>query len=328
MKNAIQLSVIVPTIGRPEYFSATLQSLLNQTTRDFELLVSDNFADPPVEITQDGRIQHLRLEQRLSFSTHFNFCIESAQGNWCVFVSDDDLVAPNFVELILEAIRLFPTASLIFPLQERMDAQDFATPPSPQPLFDERESFRFIDSVMKGKQPNFMTAVSMVGKRKDILEVGGFPDYPKGLHADNCLWTKLAKRGSSVILPVCMRYRVYSDSVGLSASHKELLDATYSFETHLRTDVLDTSDSKESALYKTWVDANSGCLVSRWRQSRNRSESVINDAVIVFRMLVRFLRKGDIKNIRLMLMSFPGYLRTRLKRLKLRLFGAHEQRLS
>ena len=84
------LSVLICTIqGRETLFSRLLQLLNNQAHPDVEIL----FEKDNKEITTG--------EKR-------NILLERASGEYCCFVDDDDLVCPNYVSRILDAVQTRP----------------------------------------------------------------------------------------------------------------------------------------------------------------------------------------------------------------------------
>ena len=75
------VTVIVPTIGRPDYIIDTLRSLLLQSYSPLRILISDNApAAATAQLLEQAGISDVRLRivtraQRLDFSTHMNVCI-------------------------------------------------------------------------------------------------------------------------------------------------------------------------------------------------------------------------------------------------------------
>jgi glycosyltransferase involved in cell wall biosynthesis len=267
MATSAKLSVIVPTIGRPKYITATISSLANQTRQDFRLVISDNASTPcftelNVPLRRFNSLQLIRHDVRKSFSSHFNACIQSCETEWCVFVSDDDIVAPNFVETALTAIESFPDMAVFFPGQKQIDAEWEAEMPSLPETLSHWNGNAFIEAVLSGSVPNVLTAVSMVARRDQLLKAGGFPGYPAGAHSDSYLWAYLSQLGSTVLSQVTMGYRVYSASVGLSMPFKDLLEATNCFEGDLKRLLRGTGSGDE--LLQKWIFSNSACLTNRW----------------------------------------------------------------
>lgn len=99
------VSVIIPIYNAEPYLCRCLDSVLNSTYRNFEvILVNDGSTDGSLGICQeyaskDSRI-HLISQQNKGVSAARNRALEECHGEWAVFVDADDMIAPNFLGLI------------------------------------------------------------------------------------------------------------------------------------------------------------------------------------------------------------------------------------
>lgn len=104
------ISVIVPVYNVEKYLPQCIESILNQTCRDFELLlINDGSTDGSLEIceryrAQDERIRVFTQENR-GVSVARNRGIELSTGTYLCFVDADDLVHPRYLEILLDGIR-------------------------------------------------------------------------------------------------------------------------------------------------------------------------------------------------------------------------------
>ncbi|MBQ7628766.1 MAG: glycosyltransferase family 2 protein, partial [Selenomonadaceae bacterium] len=70
------VTVIIPTFNRPKYFKLALESALNQTYRNIEVVVSDNSTEDDTEnLMQD----YIKNDSRIKYFRHKNF---TANDNW------------------------------------------------------------------------------------------------------------------------------------------------------------------------------------------------------------------------------------------------------
>ena len=106
------VSVIVPTYRRPHLLPRALNSLLNQTFTDFELIVvDDGSGDETAEVVAgfvDPRLRYICLETNGGVANARNQAVERAQGEWLVFVDDDDRVEPTFLAELVDLISHAP----------------------------------------------------------------------------------------------------------------------------------------------------------------------------------------------------------------------------
>lgn len=106
-------SVMVPTRNRARLLPYALQSVLDQSFRDFELIVSNNSSsDDTEEIAQNmgaGQIRYFRTDKRLPMHESLEFALGKTSGEWIVYLADDDALYPNALQKIYEVIQQRPT---------------------------------------------------------------------------------------------------------------------------------------------------------------------------------------------------------------------------
>ena len=101
------ISVIVPVYRVEKYLPACIDSILNQTFTDFELiLVDDGSPDRCPEICdetakRDARVRVIHQANQ-GLSAARNAGIEAARGAWLSFVDSDDYIAPQFYEKLYQ----------------------------------------------------------------------------------------------------------------------------------------------------------------------------------------------------------------------------------
>lgn len=110
----MDLSVIIPTFRRPEALLRTLDSLQAQTLGGFEILVTDNAADPAVaravqSFNRTARTPAAyRAEPRLGVHFARNGSAARARGSLLLFTDDDMTFEPAWVEGYARVFRDHP----------------------------------------------------------------------------------------------------------------------------------------------------------------------------------------------------------------------------
>lgn len=116
------ISICIPTYRRPELLGDAIQSVLNQLTdTPYEVVIVDNEQDTVWSSKVDQllrglhspKIRLFRNNENLGMFGNWNRCLELAQGKWVSILNDDDLLAPNFINTVLELIHQYPDARLI-----------------------------------------------------------------------------------------------------------------------------------------------------------------------------------------------------------------------
>ncbi|MBO3459834.1 glycosyltransferase family 2 protein [Aetokthonos hydrillicola Thurmond2011] len=111
------VSVIIPVYRVEKYIAATVESVLAQTYKNFELLiVDDGSPDKSIEICQqfaDNRIKIIRQENGGVCAAR-NTGIRNAQGEYLAFLDGDDLWSPEKLEKHVEHLENSPLVGLSF----------------------------------------------------------------------------------------------------------------------------------------------------------------------------------------------------------------------
>ena len=106
------ITVIIPFYDSADYIADTIESILNQTYRLFELfLIDDGSSDFSYKICQyyqnrDSRIRLLKNESK-GVSSARNKALREAEGEYIIFCDADDLYSPNAFELLLTSMIAF-----------------------------------------------------------------------------------------------------------------------------------------------------------------------------------------------------------------------------
>ncbi len=105
-RSDILVTVGIPTYNRADSFlKQALESVLNQSYRNLEIIVSDNCSTdntgPLVLGYNDKRIRYVRQEKNIGAIPNMNFCLQEARGTYFLMLHDDDLIDPDFVETCL-----------------------------------------------------------------------------------------------------------------------------------------------------------------------------------------------------------------------------------
>jgi len=104
-----KVSVIIPTYNRPELLQRAVYSVLNQTFKDFELIIIDDHSDiaPNLVLPQgENRVVPVRLPHNTKIQgIPKNVGIMLARGDYIAYLDDDNVYFPNHIEVLYEAIK-------------------------------------------------------------------------------------------------------------------------------------------------------------------------------------------------------------------------------
>ena len=122
----LKLSVIVPIYQVEDYLPRCLDSILNQTFHDFELiLVNDGTKDNCPRIMEeyaakDSRIKQIH-KQNGGLSSARNAGLEIARGTYISFIDSDDFIAPELFEDALAAAQRADADLVLWNYQKTYD---------------------------------------------------------------------------------------------------------------------------------------------------------------------------------------------------------------
>ncbi len=105
----LKFSILVPAYEtEPVYMKELVESCLNQTYGNWELIISDGSEDDMVEKTlsqySDSRIKYVKLESNGGISENTNKAIGIATGDYCGLLDHDDMLTPDALYEMAHAI--------------------------------------------------------------------------------------------------------------------------------------------------------------------------------------------------------------------------------
>lgn len=97
---------MVPTRNRTSLLRESLDSILNQTYQNIEIIISDNCpntneTEEYTKTINDDRISYIRQKNLIPMSEHWNDLVNRANGDYICIYHDDDIYTENIVETSL-----------------------------------------------------------------------------------------------------------------------------------------------------------------------------------------------------------------------------------
>lgn len=191
------VSVCLLTYNRARQLSRSIESLLTQTHRDFELIINDDNSPDDTEAIcreferRDPRVRYCRNSTNLRYAGNQNAAIERARSDYVAIVHDGDVYRPDLIEKWVKALVENPSAALVFNDLDAMDLEGRVvtrfTHPYP-PLVHGRSLA--IEMVQRPDSPIF--GIVMV-RKACVEEVGPF-DLRLPTLADVDMWLRLLIR--------------------------------------------------------------------------------------------------------------------------------------
>jgi glycosyltransferase involved in cell wall biosynthesis len=116
---ARSVSICVPTYNRPELVREAVESALNQTYADIEVVVSDDSPDDRTEhaltdLIGARQIRYVRNKAALRQARNVNQLFDLANGEFLVLLHDDDLLLPDAVSALVDCFVVDPAITAAF----------------------------------------------------------------------------------------------------------------------------------------------------------------------------------------------------------------------
>lgn len=135
------VSIIIPVYNTGDYLKPCLDSVLQQTYTNLEILIIDDHSSDPntIEIlkhyaAQDSRIKLILSEENTGCGGCRNKAVAICQGTYLTFLDSDDHLSLDYVERMVAAIKQYHTDFVL------CHSLNFALPGT-QVSFDEKELF-------------------------------------------------------------------------------------------------------------------------------------------------------------------------------------------
>jgi glycosyltransferase involved in cell wall biosynthesis len=122
-----RVSLGLPVFNGEKYLAETLDAILAQTYRNFELIISDNASTDGTEAicraysANDGRIHYHRNETNLGLSKNYGRVFELSSGEYFKWVTYDDLLAPEYLDSCVEVLDSDPSVVVVHSKSYRID---------------------------------------------------------------------------------------------------------------------------------------------------------------------------------------------------------------
>jgi len=105
-----RVSIGLPVYNGENYLEEAIDSILAQTYKDFELIISDNAStDRTPDICQayankDPRIRYYRNEKNIGAAVNFNRVFELSSSEYFKWAAHDDIIAPDYISECIEIL--------------------------------------------------------------------------------------------------------------------------------------------------------------------------------------------------------------------------------
>jgi len=207
MEQMPDVSIGLPVYNGERFLREAIDSLLNQSFADFELIISDNASTDSTEmicrdyVKRDVRVRYCRQSENMGAAANFNFVFEEAKGRYFKWASHDDLMDETYIERSVSALDSNPSAVLCFAKVIIIDEKG-----------EKCENYKNVrDFCVKNTEERFKALVYLhkcyeifgvirASSLSNTSLIGGYS------HGDGVLLAHLGLKGEFIELPNCYFY--------------------------------------------------------------------------------------------------------------------------
>jgi len=218
-KNEPLISVIIPLYNAEKYIAETIQSVINQTYTNWELLVVDDCStDTSRDIvreyeSKDNRIKLIESESNFGGPARpRNIGLENVKGEYIAFLDADDVWLPQKLDKQLKFLRANPNMDICHTLANVINENS-----EPQGFFDNQKAYNKLKPFIS--QKNILFYMNNININSTLMRSNSELKFEedKNLIAveDWNLWIKLIKNEKKVVLlnEKLLNYRIHNASI-------------------------------------------------------------------------------------------------------------------
>ncbi len=124
------ISIILPTYNGSRFIKKSLDSIINQTYENWELIIVDDCSVDETPniikeyVKKDKRIKSIRNEINQKLPASLNIGFREAKGDYLTWTSDDNFYEPNAIEKMLEVLENNPKSDFVYANMYLIDEED------------------------------------------------------------------------------------------------------------------------------------------------------------------------------------------------------------
>lgn len=243
------------TIAIPAYkdvfFREAIESVINQTCKDWELIILNDFSPENIEkIAQEyiteSRIRYYKNEKNVgayNLVDNWNRCLELAQGEFLICMGDDDVLREDCLEVYQKYISQYPDYDIYHAATELIDEKsEFFRYQESRPLTESVYSMVWHRLTRKRDQyvGDFLYKVSHLRSK------GGFYKLPLAWGSDDITAYRCAMHRGIVNIPdYIFKYRVNRYTISMSGYTLEKIQASYLKCGWIRENIVNSKPSSD-----------------------------------------------------------------------------------
>ncbi|MBR3510480.1 MAG: glycosyltransferase family 2 protein [Alphaproteobacteria bacterium] len=221
MSKTPKISVLMSAYNTEKYIAESIESILNQTFKDFEfIIINDGSTDKTAQIIkkyakQDKRIKFIDCKKNAGLIAALNKGLELCRGKYIARMDADDISVPTRFEKQIKYMEKHPECGVLGGLHEK-----FGDGIKNMVIYRYQPKVKMLDFLLHGNLVSHPTVLI----RKEILTKNNIKYDSNCPYAEDfAFWTEIVKHTEIHNLQeVLLKYRWHKENVSLV--HKKIQD--------------------------------------------------------------------------------------------------------
>ncbi len=216
MKNP-KISVCIPSYNHEKYIGKTIESILNQTYKNFEIIISDdNSKDNSENIIKsykDQRINFYKNNANIGPALNSNKFIELSNCDYILILPSDDVLLKNALEIYLKEIESDNNADVLFCWCQTIDENDNEIDSYNMTIANQiRDKNKLLNELFY--EQNFLMGPGVFIKKKLFDLIGNYNENLLQVQ-DLELWVRILTSGYriNIVNEKLIKYRIHNENL-------------------------------------------------------------------------------------------------------------------
>ena len=161
MLNSQKVSVIIPVYNSEKFLKETLESVIHQTSSDVEIIaINDGSTDNSLEILKKYENKITIINQKnMGLAEAVNTGIKKMSGHWLKWLSPDDILYPDAIEILVEQAKKLPENTILYSNWTMIDEKGKKLRDFYESNYNELSNFDYNVRLLDGQQINVNTTL-------------------------------------------------------------------------------------------------------------------------------------------------------------------------
>ena len=161
MLNSQKVSVIIPVYNSEKFLKESLESVIHQTYSDVEIIaINDGSTDNSLEILKKYENKITIINQKnMGLAEAVNAGIKKMSGHWIKWLSPDDILYPNAIEILVKEAKKLPENTILYSNWTIIDEKGKKLRDFCESNYNELSNFDYNVRLLDGQQINVNTTL-------------------------------------------------------------------------------------------------------------------------------------------------------------------------